>query len=161
MGVGTEIRRSVRVEGPNISLGSGCYVDTGAVLSSFGGRIEVDKNVFIGPYSLLYGHGGLAIGADTLIAGHVMVIPANPIFDDLDTPIRMHGETRVGIAIGRDVWIGAGAKILDGVTVGDGAVVAAGTVVRTNVAERTVVAGVPARVIRERVSERRDQRRDT
>jgi acetyltransferase-like isoleucine patch superfamily enzyme len=46
-----------------------------------------------------------------------------------------------------DVWIGAGAIILDGVCVGRGAVVAAGAVVSKDVSPHTVVGGVPAKVI--------------
>jgi acetyltransferase-like isoleucine patch superfamily enzyme len=50
------------------------------------------------------------------------------------------------------VWIGAGAIILPGVIVGDDAVVAAGSVVTADVPSKTVVAGNPARVIREKVT---------
>jgi acetyltransferase-like isoleucine patch superfamily enzyme len=56
------------------------------------------------------------------------------------------------VSIGNRVWIGVGAKILKGVTVGDGAIVAAGSVVTRDVPAATLVAGNPARVIREQVS---------
>lgn len=56
------------------------------------------------------------------------------------------------VAIGDDVWICARAMILKGVTIGDGAVVGAGAVVTSDVPARTLVAGVPARVIREGVT---------
>ncbi|GGW77084.1 acetyltransferase-like isoleucine patch superfamily enzyme [Streptomyces albaduncus] len=48
-----------------------------------------------------------------------------------------------------DVWIGAGAVILPGVTVGRGSVVGAGSVVTADVPPMTVVAGTPARVLRQ------------
>jgi hypothetical protein len=54
------------------------------------------------------------------------------------------------VTIGHDVWIGHGGIVLPGVTVGDGAVIAAGAVVTRPVAPYTIVAGVPARPIRER-----------
>lgn len=53
------------------------------------------------------------------------------------------------IIIEDDVWIAAKATILKGVTIGKGAVVAAGAVVTKNVKPYTVVAGVPAKVIKE------------
>ncbi|GAB1575764.1 DapH/DapD/GlmU-related protein [Bordetella petrii] len=54
------------------------------------------------------------------------------------------------IVIGNDVWIGHGAIVLPGVEIGDGAVLAAGAVVSRDVAPYTIVAGVPARKIRDR-----------
>lgn len=51
--------------------------------------------------------------------------------------------------IGDDVWIGGHTTVLPGVTIGDGAVVAVGAVVTKDVPPYTVVAGVPARVVKE------------
>jgi acetyltransferase-like isoleucine patch superfamily enzyme len=53
------------------------------------------------------------------------------------------------VVIKRNAWIGAGATILPGVTVGENAIVAAGAVVSKDVPANTVVAGVPAKVIKE------------
>ena len=55
------------------------------------------------------------------------------------------------VRIGERVWIGNRAMVLKGVTIGDGAVVAAGAVVTKDVPPKTMVAGVPARVIRNNV----------
>jgi len=55
------------------------------------------------------------------------------------------------VHIKRNAWIGAGATILPGVTVGENAVVAAGAVVSRDVQANTVVAGIPAKVIRDNV----------
>jgi|GEM_PF-243885 len=57
------------------------------------------------------------------------------------------------VVIGHDVWIGHGATILPGVRIGTGAVVGAGSVVTKEVKPFVIVAGVPARMIRRRVSE--------
>lgn len=107
-------------------------------------------HVTVNPFSVLYGHGGLRIGSNVLIAAHVIIIPANHRFDRADILIRKQGESRLGITIGDDVWIGAGARILDGVTIGTGCVVAAGAVVTRDVQPYSVVAGVPARTIKRR-----------
>ena len=52
------------------------------------------------------------------------------------------------ITLGRNVWIGSNATILQGVTIGDNAVVAAGAVVTQNVPPDTIVGGVPAKPIK-------------
>lgn len=52
--------------------------------------------------------------------------------------------------VGNDVWIGAGAVILQGVRVGDGAVIGAGAVVTRDVPPYAIVVGVPAKVIKYR-----------
>lgn len=52
------------------------------------------------------------------------------------------------IVLGKNVWIGSNATILQGVTIGDNAVVAAGAVVTKDVAANTVVGGVPAKIMK-------------
>jgi acetyltransferase-like isoleucine patch superfamily enzyme len=54
------------------------------------------------------------------------------------------------VSIGDGAWLGAGAKILDGVIVGDHAVIGAGAVVRESVPSRAIAVGVPAKVVGER-----------
>jgi acetyltransferase-like isoleucine patch superfamily enzyme len=53
------------------------------------------------------------------------------------------------ITIGNNVWIGSNVTICPGVVIGDGAIIAAGSVVTKDVASETVVAGVPARYVRD------------
>lgn len=55
--------------------------------------------------------------------------------------------------VGHDVWIGAGATVLDGITIGNGAIVAAGAVVVRDIPPYTIVGGVPAKIIRKRFDE--------
>jgi acetyltransferase-like isoleucine patch superfamily enzyme len=55
------------------------------------------------------------------------------------------------VTIGDGVWLGAGAKILDGVTLGDGAVIGAGAVVRESVPASAIAVGIPARVVSTRL----------
>ena len=88
--------------------------------------------------------GGVTLG-DGCQIGH------NVVFATLNHGL--HPEERshtwpAPIVLGRNVWVGSNATILQGVTIGDNAVVAAGAVVTKDVAANTVVGGVPARFIK-------------
>jgi acetyltransferase-like isoleucine patch superfamily enzyme len=90
--------------------------------------------------------GGIDIGDDVMIGPNAQLISSG---HPVDPATRRSQITTAPIRIGRGVWIAAGATVLQGVTVGDDAVVAAGAVVTKDVPPRTLVAGVPAKVIRE------------
>jgi acetyltransferase-like isoleucine patch superfamily enzyme len=77
------------------------------------------------------------------------IIAVNHIFHDPEKSFSMQGITAEGIIIEDDVWLGASAVVTDGVRIGTGAVVAAGAVVTKDVPPHTVVAGIPAKVIKQ------------
>lgn len=130
-----------------ISIGKNTGLDVGVILRAYGGSITIGENCTINPYTILYGGGGLFIGNGVRIAAHCVIVAANHIFEDPDCYIYTQGETKVGINIEDDVWIGAGVRILDGVTVAKGSVVAAGAVVTKSTEPYSIVGGVPAKKI--------------
>ena len=112
-----------------------------------GGRnLRFGRNVFVNHGCTAMDLGGIEIGDDVMIGPNVHLISSG---HPVDPATRRSQITTAPIRIGRGVWIAAGAMVLQGVTVGDDAVVAAGAVVTRDVPARTLVAGVPARVIRE------------
>ena len=152
LGRGTILHKGSRVSrehGGSISIGAHSVIHDGAMLLSYGGCIIIGRNSSINPYCVLYGHGGLSIGNDVRIAAHCVLIPANHGFEP-GLPIRQQRETRKGIRVGNDVWLGTGVRVLDGVTIGDGCVVAAGAVVTGDLDSYGIYAGVPARLLRKR-----------
>lgn len=92
---------------------------------------------------------------DEIIIGRDVSIARDVIIRDTDAHIiTENGENKEEskpIRIGNHVWIGTRAIILKGVTIGDGAVIAAGAVVTKDVPEKCIVAGVPAKVIKENI----------
>ena len=117
--------------------------------ADYGQNIKVGKNVFINSGCCFQDQGGIEIGDNVLIGQQVVLATLN---HDL-MPEKRANMSPAPIKIGNDVWIGAHATILSGVTIGDGAVVAAGAVVTKDVAPNTVVAGVPARKVKEIIAE--------
>ena len=109
------------------------------------GRLIIGDRAFINYGVDIAATGLVTIGADCLIGTHVSIID-NDFHDLVD---RQQTPSPKPVTIGDNVWIGNRAIILPGVTIGEGAVVGAGSVVTRDVAARTVVAGNPARVVRE------------
>jgi acetyltransferase-like isoleucine patch superfamily enzyme len=111
-----------------------------------GRNLRVGRNVFINHSFTAMDIGGIEIGDNVMIGPNVQLISSG---HPVDPDTRRSMITGDPITIGRNVWIGAGATVLQGVTVGDDAVIGAGAVVTRDVPTRTLVAGVPARVVRQ------------
>jgi acetyltransferase-like isoleucine patch superfamily enzyme len=133
------------VLGGRVVVSGGVTISDGVIISPYGGNIEIGAHAYIGPYCVLYGHGGLAIGRNTMIGAHTIIIPANHGLTQLDRPMTVQPLTMKGVTIGEDVWIGAGCKVLDGVHIGNGAVIGAGSVVTKDIDAYLIALGVPAK----------------
>jgi len=152
LGRGCELGPGVVVEpgAGHIVIGDDCSLAAGVVLATFGGRIEIARWVFLGPYTTIYGHAGITIGAGTLIASHCTILSSNHTIAPVGTPIRSQPDVLLPTKIGSDVWLGAGVTVLGGVTIGDGCVVGAGAVVTRDLPAYSIARGVPARVTGQR-----------
>ena len=137
--------------GGTITIGDNCVIYRGVIIDpgTKDGSVVIGDRCSVNPYSVLYGHGGLKIGNDVLIAAHVVIIPANHGIE-IGSTIRDQPIDSNGITIGNDIWIGANVTILDGVTIGDGAVIGAGSVVTKDITPYSVNVGSPARMTRMR-----------
>lgn len=91
--------------------------------------------------------------ADSIKIGNNVAIARDVIIRDTDAHDIIDGkhEKTKPVVIGNHVWIGTRAVIMKGVTIGDGAVIAAGAIVTKDVPKNSVVAGVPAKVIKENI----------
>jgi len=101
-----------------------------------------------------YFHCGAAesirIGKDVLIAGNVYITDHDHVFDDPILPARRCPRIESSSVVIEDgAWLGEGCMVLKGVTVGARAVIAANSVVTKDVPAGAIVAGVPARIIRQ------------
>ena len=122
---GVIIRDQVEI-GDNAVIMMGAVINIGAVI---GEKTMIDMGVVLGGRATV--GKNCHIGAGTVLAGVIEPPSAKPVI------------------VEDDVLIGANAVVLEGVTIGKGAVVAAGAVVTQDVAPFTVVAGTPARKIKD------------
>jgi len=134
----------------SVRIGDGCELRDGTVIESWGGNVVLHPRVFLGPYTVIYGHGGVEIGNETLIAMHCRILSSNHTVPPAGTDIRSQPDILQRTTIGRDVWLGAGVTVLGGVRIGDGCVVGAGAVVSKDLPAHSIALGVPARVVGER-----------
>ena len=128
---GSEIDETLRIftpfhinYGKKTTFGRDCFVNFGCTFLALGG-ITIEDDVFIGPHC-------------------VLATEYHP-----EEPTTRHSLLTKPIVVKRNAWLGANVTVLAGVTIGENAIVAAGSVVTKDVPDNMVVAGSPARMIRE------------
>lgn len=153
-----------------LKLNTNCFQENGRVTNlrlDEGSQLNVRGNfdIFYGGDIICFPGGILEIGSgfcnsnlilrctQKIIIGEEVAISHNVTIMDSDAHEIMgsaHPKTQP-VNIGDHVWIASGAKILKGVTIGKGSVIAAGAVVIRDVPQNCVVAGIPAKIVREGV----------
>jgi acetyltransferase-like isoleucine patch superfamily enzyme len=134
----------------SIELGSRVLLWPGVKLSADGAggtvaTLRIGDRTRVGDRTEIHCGRAVSIGAGCAISWDVVILDRD--YHALDSD----GEQCRPVTIGDHVWIGCRAMVLKGVTIGEGAVVAAGAVVTSDVPPRALVAGNPARVVREPV----------
>lgn len=125
------------------------FIHPGLVIN-FPENVRLGNNLIFNRNVSITARSGVSLGNDVLLGPNVVINDSNHQFTDIDKPITTQGHTAREIVIEDDVWIAANSVILKGVHIGKGAVVAAGSVVTKDVPPYAVVAGVPARQIKNR-----------
>ena len=136
--------------GDNFTLREGSIIECTGVLSAPGQGLTIGNNVGISQNSFIGARAKIIIGDNVIFGPFVTVYAGNHNYGLPNKFIREQGETRQGIVIGNDCWIGSGSTILDGVTIGDGCIIAAGSVVTKNIEAFSLAGGIPAKKIKNR-----------
>ena len=144
------IHRSARMDTPpyrKFSLGDYSVVESFACINNAVGDVQIGDYTRIGLHNTII--GPVRIGNNVNLAQGITVTALNHNFDDTNKRIDEQGVSTNAVTIEDDVWIGANAVVLPGVTIGTHCVVAAGAVVTKDVPPHSLVAGVPAKVIKQ------------
>ena len=146
------IEDGVRIFHPeNIILGSNVYIGHDTIIKGYYCTdMIIGSNVWIGQQCFIIGAGGLRIGDNVGIGPQVKIHPSYHENSSLDVPTIFQEIIFDPITIEEDVNIGIGAVIMHGVTLRKGSMVGANAVVTKSFPEYSVIAGVPAKLIRDR-----------
>ena len=144
------IHHSVRMDTPpyrKFWLGDYSVVESFACINNAVGDVIIGNHTRIGLHNTII--GPVTIGSHVNLAQGITITALNHNFDDSEKRIDQQGISTKEVVLEDDIWVGANAVILPGVTIGKHAVVAAGAIVTKDVPPHSLVAGVPAKVIRQ------------
>jgi len=151
---GATICKSVRLDVlPNrkFHLGKNSTIEDFSVVNNGVGDVYIGDRTRIGLGNTII--GPVVIEDDVIFAQNVVLSGLNHAYQDIETPIHKQPISTAQIIVKSGAWIAANSVITAGVTIGKNSVVAAGSVVTKNVPDYSVVAGNPARLIKQYNSE--------
>lgn len=145
------VQTSVPCNPWDICLADGVALDERVVLLAVGERpespkIEIGPRTYVNRNTMFDASLSIKVGADVMI-GPFCYVTDHDHGTAPGQPVARQPLVEAPVAIGDNVWIGAGATVLKGVTIGASAVVGAGAVVTRDVPAGARMAGVPARVV--------------
>lgn len=154
------LKRGVVINGfvkKQITIGEGTSLHEATVLEGYGGiralgeSCDIGKNVGFSRACFIQIRGPVVIGDGSLFGPNVMVFSESHNFYDSTRHYTEQGESRSGVTIGKNCWLGAGTIVLDGSAIGDNVIVGAGSVVKGVLESNSIYAGSPARMLKRRI----------
>jgi len=149
----------IQCKNTKLTVGAGSIVEGHLIFECGNANISIGKNSFIGDSSVISAER-IEIGDDVLISWGCTIVDhdshsvnfqkrKNDVKDWFCNRKDWANVIRQPVVIGDKSWIGFNSIVLKGVTIGEGSIVGAGSVVTKDVPPYTIVAGNPARIIRE------------
>ena len=144
------VHSSVRMDTPpyrKFSLGDYSVIESFACINNAVGDVIIGNYTRIGLHNTII--GPVTIGHHVNLAQGITVTALNHKFENPYIRIDEQGVSTKPVVIGNDIWVGANAVIPPGITIGDHSVIAAGAIVTKDVPPHSLVAGIPAKVIKQ------------
>jgi acetyltransferase-like isoleucine patch superfamily enzyme len=147
---GAKISPRAEVElSKNLTFGSDCTVSSFTKIKASAGPLKVGSRCGFGTGCFLSsGEGELVIGNNLVCGPNVVIMATSYRFVRLGVHLHDQEITSKGTRIGNNVWIGAGAVILDGADIGDDCVVGANSLVSRRFPAGSILQGNPAKPMR-------------
>lgn len=142
------------VIGTRIIIDGGVHIDSFVKIKPVGGigDVHIGKDSYINSCTVIYSGNGVKIGENVLIGPNCTLAPVNHEYKEKNKLIKMQRfkESKGGIIIEDDVWIGANSVILDGSIIRKGTVIGANSLINGEIPEYSIFVGSPAVKIGER-----------
>ncbi|MBL7858473.1 MAG: hypothetical protein JNM57_12350 [Cyclobacteriaceae bacterium] len=154
IGENVEFRRNVEIRAHGSSMvviENNIRIDRGVrLLAANAAVIEIKSGARIGLYSVINGGDSIRIGHKALISGFVYLQTSMHGYKSKEQAVQDQGYDHAPVVLENDTWLGTHVVVLPGVTIEKGAVVGSNAVVTKNVPAYQIVAGVPAKIVKER-----------
>lgn len=150
------------IDKSKICIGSDTHIRGELLVQRYGGQIMIGDHCYVGTGSRIWSGESVTIGNNVLISHNCNIIDTNSHeMDYTERALRYKELVKTGpwetkgsiltqpIVVKDNVWISFNVTILKGVTVGEGAIIGAGSVVTKDIPPFTLVAGNPAKIIKE------------
>ncbi|MCK9617783.1 MAG: acyltransferase [Lentimicrobiaceae bacterium] len=149
-GRGAVIRNHTRIDvmpWSQFIIGKHTTIEDFCTVNNLVGDVIIGEYTRIGMANVII--GPIRIGNNVIFAQNIVLSGLNHGYEDITIPPTYQEIIKKEIIIEDDVWIGANSVVVAGVTIGRHAVIAAGSIVTHNVPPFTVVAGNPAKTIKQ------------
>lgn len=113
------------------------------------GIIKIGNKSTIGSFNWFQGSGEIIIGDNVIIGPHCSIISTSHEYDDSNIPFKDQNFIKGNILIGDNVWIGSHVVILHNIKIGKNVVIGANSLVNRDINDNSVVAGSPAKTIKQ------------
>ena len=148
-----EFRRGIELRAhanSTIIIGDHNRLDRGIrILATNGSTTQLENGVRIGLYTVLNGGDNITVGTKSLISGFVYLQTSMHAYAKKEMNIQDQGFDHAPIQLQENAWLGTHVVVLPGVTIGAGGIVGSNAVVNKDVLPHQIVAGVPAKLIKE------------
>jgi acetyltransferase-like isoleucine patch superfamily enzyme len=134
-----------------ITIGTGVFIGRNTILSCKNGDIVIDDEANVGFNAEVFSASRVRVGKKVLVAAYCYLVGGDHLFDRIDVPVLEQGRTARGIEVDDHAWLGTHCVVTDGSRVGKDAIIGAGAVVIGEIPDFHIAAGVPARMLRNRL----------
>lgn len=154
IGNNVDFKRNVEIRAhgnSRIIIEENVKIDRGVrILAANNSTIHIGKNTRIGLYSVLNGGDSITIGEKSLISGFVYIQTSNHGYSNKEMAVQEQGYIHAPIVIKKDSWLAAHVVIMPGITLSEGTIVGSNAVVTKSTKPYQIIAGIPAKPIKER-----------